>query len=371
MKYQGIIPSRQQQINPALPFWQYGTIDQGRKIVDPHLHTGCFVVGYQNQEILDYVMQIMQSNRPEIAESYIRDESLYLNHVSFEFAARLHALTGGYRPFFALSGSDANEGAIKLAAAYHHYHGQPEKNIIVGFEKSYHGSTWMTMSIGSDSLFRDPFYNFDRYHNIVRLTRDFDADRVDWTRVACVMLETCSYGTGFQPESDEFWQQLRYVQTNHDVLIVVDDIFMGGGKTGNYVGWKNLPVTPDIFTMGKAITAGFFPLATTLCTEHIYDAVKNLRWEHGFTYNFNLSGIASAMKYLDILERDQLLQDHDVLVQRARAVFADQQIEIINQFGLNFVVRLQDKSDRFYLLPINATSEYFDTLAENLAHDHN
>jgi adenosylmethionine-8-amino-7-oxononanoate aminotransferase len=368
MIYQGIIPFRQQEVDFALPHWQYGVIKDGRKIIDPHLHFGCFTMGYKNPEILEHVMKVMQDNRPEVAESFINHDKLYLNHVSFEFADRLHKITSGYRPIFSLSGSDANEGAIKLAAAYHQHHGRSHKKTLVGFEKSYHGSTWMTMGLGQ-SLWIDPFYTLDRYPNIKHLPRDFEIDGVDWNPVACIILETSSWCAGFEPADDDFWQKIRFVQQEYDVMIIIDDIFICGGKTGHYLGWKHLPVTPDIFTIGKAMTAGFFPLSATLCAGHVYDAMKELTWEHGFTYNFNLSGIASAMKYLDILERDQLLQQHDDLVAHAQGVFASQDTEIVNRFGLNFIVRPPARSDRFYLIPVNATQEYFDMLAENLEYE--
>jgi hypothetical protein len=92
---------------------------------------------------------------------------------------------------------------------------------------------------------------------------------------------------------------------------------------------------------------------------------KNFRWEHGFTYNFSLPGIASATKYLDILERDNLLANHDNIVRRAETIFKDAGFEIVYQFGLHFKIANENQK-HFYIVPVNATDEYFEALRDNL-----
>jgi adenosylmethionine-8-amino-7-oxononanoate aminotransferase len=367
MKYRGLIPNEQQEeIYLPLPQWQYGEIRDGRKIVDPILHYGCFVLGYHNEEILDFVADTVKNNRPEIAEPMMpKTNDLRLNHISFEFVDRIYNITG-MMPFFALSGSDANEGAVKLAAAYHYQKGNLHKKTIVGFEKSYHGSTWLTMSIGHDNFMDKPFYTMDPYQSVKRIPRDFSDDCIDWNSVSAIMIETCSYGHEMIPPTAEFWARLDRIRTEYDVLIIIDDIFMGGGKTGDYIGWKNFNINPDISTMGKAITAGFFPLSMVLYNDKIKNTLpKNFRWEHGFTYCFSLAGIASASKYLDILQRDNLLADHSRLVNTATSIFQEAGFRIRYQFGLHFKIA-DDYEKYLYIIPVNATEEYFEALRDNL-----
>lgn len=367
MKYHGLIPITQQDnIMLPLPRWQYGEIRDGMKIIDPILHYGCFVLGYQNEEIIEFVMDVVKNNKPEIAEPFIpKSYDTRLNHISFNFSEKIYRLTG-MKQFFALSGSDSNEGAIKLASAYQYQKGNYHKKTIVGFEKSYHGSTWLTMSVGHDNFMEKPFYTMEPYQSITRIPRDFDDDCVDWNSVVAIMIETCAYGADMTPPSDEFWARLDLIRQQHDVLIIIDDIFMGGGKTGNYIGWKHMNIEPDISTMGKAITAGFFPLSMVLYNKRVEDSLPtDFKWEHGFTYNFSLAGIACAMKYLEILERDKFLDNHDQLVTRARAVFEESGYTIRSQFGLHFkVYNTEDKY--FYIIPVNATDEYFEVLKDNL-----
>lgn len=367
MHYRGLIPSWQRsEIHPPCPRWQYGEIRDGIKFIDPILHYGCFVLGYQNDEIVDFVADTVKHTRPEIAEMPMpKTHVVRLNHISFDFASRIHSVSG-MNSFFALSGSDANEGAVKLASAYHYQKGQLHKKIIVGFEMSYHGSTAMTSSIGHANFMENPFYTLDPYQCVTRIPRDFADDCVDWKSVAAVMIETCAYGEQMIAPSVEFLARLDRIRTAHDVLIIIDDVFMGGGKTGDYMGWTRLGIEPDIATMGKAITAGFFPLSMVLYSQRVADALPtDFRWQHGFTYCFSLAGIASATKYLDILQRDHLLADHDRLVNTARNTFDSCDFAIESQFGLNFKIA-NGQQKYLYMIPVNATDEYFVVLKDNL-----
>jgi adenosylmethionine-8-amino-7-oxononanoate aminotransferase len=215
----------------------------------------------------------------------------------------------------------------------------------------------------------NPFYTLEPHQNTRRISRNWAEQDIDWDNVAAVMIEPCSYGSALLPPTDEWWAHLDKIRTDHDVVIIFDDIFTGGGKTGNYVGWHDTPIKPDISTMGKAITGGFFPLSMVLYNERIENVLpEGFFWEHGFTYSFSLAGIASAIKYLDILERDNLLEKHDEIVERAISVFENNGHVVTSRYGLIFkAARSDDKKDKhFYVIPMNADDEYFEALQENL-----
>ena len=360
--FPGLICGEQNPVGPSQPYWQYGNIVNGVKQIDPILHFGCFVLGFQRTDIVDYVCEHMKT-KPEVAESFLAHDELRLNDVTWQLAERLHSMTG-YKSIFALSGSDANEGAVKLASAYQKQIGQTQRHRIVSFEDSYHGSTFLNYSMG-DSLFRDPFYTLRPYDSVTRLPRDFAVSDHDWSDVICVMVETCPYNNGLQPDSSEFWDKINQIQ-QQGVVVIVDDIFIGGGKTGTVFGWQTLPIAPDITTQGKAITAGYFPLSITMYNKKIADALPDqFDWEHGFTYSFSLPGILSCQKYLDILKQEQILQQHQTVVTAARTIFAQQEYQVIGEFGTMFYIkRKQDK--QFFVVPVNATDEYFSVLKEQL-----
>jgi adenosylmethionine-8-amino-7-oxononanoate aminotransferase len=369
MKFNGLVPEIQpsnDEVELPLPYWKYGEIRDGRKVIDPILQYGCYVLGWHNQEIIDFVYETMKNHKPEIGERYMpKTNTIRLNHISFELSDRVRSITG-MNSFYALSGSDANEGAIKLASAYQFEKGNHHKKFIVGFENSYHGSTFMTMSVGHDNFMDAPFYTLDRHQSVIRIPRNFENDVVDWNSVAAIMIESCAYGKGSEEPSAEFWARLDRIRKEHDVLIIIDDIFMGGGKSGTYTGWENMNIRPDISTMGKAITGGFFPLSMVLYNDKIKNSLpKNFNWQHGFTYCFSLPGIASAIKYLDILERDKFLANHSNVVNRAISIFNECGFEVYFRFGLIFRIRRENET-HFYVLPVNADDEYFEALKENL-----
>jgi adenosylmethionine-8-amino-7-oxononanoate aminotransferase len=368
--YRGLVLGHQQPIYQESNYWKYGIINhQGKKIIDPLLHTGCFMLGYTgNDEFIDTVALKLKTIKPEIAENFLSPNSpLRLNHVSYTLAEQLYQLSGGYRSVFALSGSDANEGAIKLASAYHHAHHDMNRKKIVCIKDSYHGSTWLTANLSGRHILQDPFYTLSQHQEVVSLDRNFELGILNWDQVSSIIIETCSYSTDLTPFDDAFWDKINIIQKKHRVVVILDDIFIGGGKTGTFVGWKNLPIVPDIFTMGKGITAGYHPLSITLYNEKIHSALpKYFRWDHGFTYSFSLPGVVSALELLKVLETEKLLDNHDMLVARAREIFLQHQCKIINQFGLVFYIKIRDTKKLFVVIPINANDEYFDTLAENL-----
>jgi acetylornithine/succinyldiaminopimelate/putrescine aminotransferase len=92
MKYRGLITDEQPEVvQMPLPQWQYGEIRDGRKIIDPILHFGCFVLGYKNDEIVDFVADVVKHNRPELGERVMpKTNTARLNHISFEFAERVY-----------------------------------------------------------------------------------------------------------------------------------------------------------------------------------------------------------------------------------------------------------------------------------------
>ena len=158
---------------------------------------------------------------------------------------------------------------------------------------------------------------------------------------------------------------------------------MCGGKTGSFFGF-NADLEPDIFTVGKALTGGYFPLSATLVNDRINEVVKHEFFGHGFTYTFSLSGIYSTIKYLEILETENLLVRHDSLVNTAVSLFTKMGLTFRN-YGLMFDVDINSTDEQtFYnsglnigvwnngqdnlmlVIPLTAGTEYFNQLEERL-----
>jgi adenosylmethionine-8-amino-7-oxononanoate aminotransferase len=283
-------------------YTEFGFIDNGAPKMDLSLGScGCFPIGFKRTDIIDAVNESMKDAPFSSGEFYTTHPAV------IDLGDRLFCMSDGYRSFFAVSGSDAIEGAIKLAQLYN------GRNKFLGFVKSYHGSTYMSSSISDATYITNTFGKDPRCiisdYNLESITDDLCA----------VVIETSSWQNGLYDPGSEFWLGLRQICTDKDIVLIVDDIAMCGGKTGTFFGWQGV-VQPDVFTMGKALSSGYFPLSATCLSEKIFNKIKDTMWAHGFSYSFSLSGIYSTLAYLDLLEREHLLAEVPKLIKWTEAV---------------------------------------------------
>ena len=358
-------------------YTEFGFIDNRSPKMDLSLGScGCFPVGFKRTDIIDTVNERMKDAPFSSGEFYTTHPAV------IELGERLYNMSGGYRSFFAVSGSDAIEGAIKIAQLYN------GRDKFLGFVNSYHGSTYMSSSISDATYITNTFGKDPRCvvseYNLDLITDDLCA----------VVIETASWQNGLYNPGKEFWLGLRQICTDKNIVLIVDDIAMCGGKTGTFFGWKGV-VQPDVFTMGKALSSGYFPLSATCLNEKIFDKIKDSMWAHGFSYSFSLSGIYSTLAYLDLLERERLLTEVPRLVSWTEAV-ADRLLERglikgYNNHGLVFnLILLEGKpldvlfesflykhglyaglwneggNGLLFIVPLTATSGWFIELESNL-----
>lgn len=284
-----------QPIRKIEEYTQYGFIDNGEEYLDLSLGAcGCFPLGFKRKDIVDAVARRMADN------PFCGGEFYTTNDAVLELTDRIYKMSGGYKSAFALSGSDAVEGALRLAQMYN------GRNKFLGFYKSYHGSTYLSSSVSDATYMTDLFGKDPRC-----VISDYNLDSIT-DDLCAVVIETSSWQNGLYDPGAEFWKGLRDICTNKDIVLIVDDIALCGGKTGTFFGWMG-KVRPDIFTMGKALTGGYFPLSAVCANQKIFDRVKYDVFVHGFSYSFSLSGIYSTLEYMDILEREQLLEDQPKL----------------------------------------------------------
>jgi adenosylmethionine-8-amino-7-oxononanoate aminotransferase len=162
--------------------------------------------------------------------------------------------------------------------------------------------------------------------------------------LCAVVIETSSWQNGLYNPGKEFWEGLREICTRKNIILIVDDIAMCGGKTGSFFGWTGI-VEPDIFCMGKALTSGYFPLSATLVNEKVFDKIKDIPFCHGFSYSFSLSGIYSTLAYLDIIEKEKLFDNFPKILNWGEKMFSRfkdeyKLIKDYNNFGLVFNLQL-------------------------------
>jgi adenosylmethionine-8-amino-7-oxononanoate aminotransferase len=360
---------------------KYGFKDDERDILDLGLgSSGCFLLGFKRTDLIDSVTDELKKY------PFCQGDFVTANYLTTLLSQKLYNLSNGYYPMYSLSGSDAIEGAIKLVHMFH----QGKKKKIIGFQHSYHGSTYMSSSVSGSEYITNIFGR----HNDCQIISYDQLDQID-SDTAAVIIETCSWQGGLIDLGQEYFQNLRDICNKNNVLLVIDDIAFCGGKTGTLFGFEMYGVQPDIFCIGKGITGGYFPLSATLCNQRVADVVKPQMLMHGFSYSFPMAGIISVLKYLDIIEKENILSMHDTIISTARSLFDDLKnqklIKDYRNFGVCFNLILKteisnylEKESIFYkhgmhmgiwnssrngvlvMIPITAEFDYFDSLKNKL-----
>ena len=230
----------------------------------------------------------------------------YANEPAIGLAKRLCELTFATKVFLTNSGAEANEGALKLARRYAVDQGHPDKYEIISFEKSFHGRTLFTVSVGGTPAYSEGFG--PRPGGITHLPyNDLAAvEKAMSERTCAVMVEPVIGEGGIIPADPEFLEGLRSLCDRHGALLIFDEVQSGVGRTGDLYAYMGVGVVPDILTTAKGLGGGF-PVAAVLSTDPV--AASFVVGTHGSTFGGNALAGAVASRVLDIVsERDFLLE---------------------------------------------------------------
>ena len=242
------------------------------------------------------------------AEKLWHVANVLTNEPAMRLAKRLCKLTFAERVFFANSGAEANEAALKLARKYACDHfpkpGTPEttlesdKNEIISFTDSFHGRTLFTVTVGGQPKYTQGFAPLPE--GITHLPfNDLDAVKKHISASTCaVIVEPVQGESGVLSASREFLKGLRELCNQHHALLIFDEVQSGAGRTGPLYAYMECGVTPDILTSAKGIGGGF-PIGVMLTTEKIARSFNV--GAHGSTYGGNPLGCAVAEAVLDII----------------------------------------------------------------------
>ena len=249
----------------------------------------------------------------------------FYNLPSIELAQRLTGASCFDRVFFANSGAEANEGAIKLARKYGRVHRDGAYKIIT-FEHGFHGRTLATMSAsgkpGWDAMFAPQVDGFPK----ARLN-DLDSVRalID-DRTVAVMLEPVQGEAGVVPAEEDFLRALRELTREQGLLLIVDEVQTGMGRTGTLFAYQQAGIEPDIMTLGKGIGAGV-PLAALLARE---SGSVFAHGEQGGTYNGNPLMAAVGVAVFDALTAPGFLES----VQARAAQLSEGLLSLAGKWGM-------------------------------------
>jgi acetylornithine/N-succinyldiaminopimelate aminotransferase len=283
---------------------------------------GAYVFDSTGKKYLDFLggiaVNALGHAHPRIVKAIRREagraihlSNLYHNAYQGPLARKLSGWSGMDRVFFSNSGTEAIDGAMKLARL----HGRKpdeaagtvaKKHRFLALENSFHGRTFGAISVTSTEKYRLPFApvipgaEFVRFNDVVDLEAKFD------DTVCGIFLETVQGEGGIYPVSEEFWNRARALATRHGALLIADEIQCGLGRTGRYFAYQKFPSRPDIVLIAKPLAAGL-PLGAILATEEVASRVSP--GMHGTTFGGGPLACAVALEFLKTIEDEKLLEN--------------------------------------------------------------
>lgn len=246
--------------------------------------------------------------------------NLYLNVLQPRLAARLDALVGGGgRVFFANSGAEANECAIKLARRFGHIHGGPGRHHVVTLFGSFHGRTLATLAATGQPEKHEPFQPLpEGFRHVVPGDVDALAAAID-ERVCAVMLEPLQGEGGVHPLPPGYLEAVRTLCDEREVLLVVDEVQTGLGRTGEWFGFQHTDVRPDVVTMAKALGNGM-PIGACWARQDVAAAFSP--GDHASTFGGQPLSVRAALAVLDVMEERDVPTRAAAAGERLRAALA-------------------------------------------------
>jgi len=335
--------------------------------VRPVRGEGCHLIGERGERYLDFAAGIAvnalgHSNAHLIGA--IQKQAATLMHVSNLYgspqgehlAQRLVDATFADTVFFTNSGAEAVECAIKTARRYHYVEGRPERHTLITFANAFHGRTLGTISATDQPKMRDGFepllpgFHVVPFNDLAAAAAAIDGE------TAGFLVEPVQGEGGMTPATPEFLRGLRALADEHGLLLVLDEVQCGYGRTGKFFAHEHYGITPDIMAVAKGIGGGF-PLGACLATEK---AAKGMVFgTHGSTYGGNPLAMAAGEAVLDVMlepgffdnvarlgERlrqaiEQLIPNHDAIFESVRGIGLMQGIKM-KVDSRAFVAHLRD-----------------------------
>src|SRR5438105_15957645 len=251
---------------------------------------------------LGYAHPAIQSVLAKQSEKLIHVSNLFFHEYQAELAKQLTKMSGLDRAFFCNSGTEAWEGALKLARAYAHaqnHNGHKAKWRMLALENSFHGRTFGSLATTGQPKYRHPFaplvpgVGFVAFNDSEDLKRQFDGS------VCAICLETIQGEGGIRPLSQEFLQLARQLSERTGALLILDEIQCGLGRTGRYFAYQHYGVNPDIVTVAKTLAA-CLPLGAILTTNRVASGMQP--GMHGTTFGGGPLACAVAIEFLRTLD---------------------------------------------------------------------
>ena len=306
------------------------TTHDGRQVLDATAGLWCVNAGHCRPKIVEAVQR-------QVAEMDYAPAFQMGHPKAFELAARLAAMLPGDldHVFFANSGSEAVDTALKIALAYHRQRGEGSRTRLIGRERGYHGVGFGGITVGGISPNRKFFgpllagadhlpHTHDLAHNAFsRGEPEWGAhiadelERIvalhDASTIAAVIVEPVAGSTGVLVPPKGYLQRLRQICDKHGILLIFDEVITGFGRLGSSFATEHFGVQPDLITVAKGISNGTVPMGAVFVRKGIYETFMNapentIELFHGYTYSAHPIACAAALATLDTYREEGLFQ---------------------------------------------------------------
>ncbi len=237
------------------------------------------------------------------ASTLVHCSNLYYHEPAGELANRLAEASGFERVFFCNSGAEANEGALKLARKRAWRNGEPDRNVLLACNNSFHGRTMGALAATDNPKYHEGFEPLPRGFAFTPLNDIAALDAAIDEHTAAFIVEPVQGESGVTPATVEFLQAARRICDERGALLIFDEVQCGVGRLGTLFAYKHFGVKPDVITLAKALANGL-PIGAVLIAKHVESALQP--GDHGTTYGGSPVPCAAALAHLNLRERMDL-----------------------------------------------------------------
>lgn len=268
----------------------------GKEYLDFVSGIGVFALGYNNKDYNDAL-------KAQI-DKILHTSNYYYNEPAIAAAKALTKAAQLDRVFFTNSGAEAVEGAIKAARKYAYNKDGQTDHEIIALEHSFHGRTMGALSVTGTPKYREAFQPMIGNIKFAEMN-DFESVLSQVTDKTCaIIMETVQGEGGIYPATEEFLKQVRVLCDEKDILLILDEVQCGMGRTGYMFAWQKFDIRPDIMTTAKALGSGV-PVGAFLMTQKVADS-SLVAGDHGSTYGGNPFVGAAITKVFEIFEKENI-----------------------------------------------------------------
>lgn len=269
----------------------------GKEYLDFVAGIAVFALGYRNEAY--------NSALKNQIDKIIHTSNYYYNLPAIEAAKKIKEISGMDRVFFTNSGAEAVEGAIKTARKYAYLKDGRTDHEIIAMNHSFHGRTMGALSVTGNPHYREAFEPMIGNIRFADLN-DFESVKAQVTDKTCaIIFETVQGEGGIYPASEAFMKKVRALCDERDILMILDEIQCGMGRTGHMFAWQRYGIKPDVMTTAKALGCGV-PVGAFLMTEKV-GANSLVAGDHGTTYGGNPLACAAVSKVIELFREQDVL----------------------------------------------------------------